>query len=168
MYLRLCFLFILVEIEIIRAQNKPSQLPVLHDASLLLEPACLQHSLMKAQRCWTTWAMTHLTHHHALWPGCRERQQTSTNLIMHPQLKMFCAIEKYIQKEIKFINIIISPLKWTCDKTHFWMTLCSEPVKLSIMNKNSKMTTCKLELKAIFNISVSFIYTPICAHVLRM
>lgn len=107
MYLRLCFLLILIEIEIIRAQHEPSQLPVLHDASLLLEPACLQHTFMETWRRRTTRAMAHLAHHHALWPGCRERQQISSILMIYPQFKMFTAGEDYIDWKKIIINMII-------------------------------------------------------------
>lgn len=70
-YLWFGFFFVFVKEEMVRAQHKPAKLPILHDATLLLQPTSLQRPLLEAGGSWPAWASRHLAHHHALGPGCK-------------------------------------------------------------------------------------------------
>lgn len=68
-YLGLGLIFILIKEKLIPTQHEPALLPVLHDAPLLLQPACLQHG---AQSLWARWpsrALALLPHHQAFGTG---------------------------------------------------------------------------------------------------
>ena len=68
-HLGLGLIFVLVVEELIPAQHEPALLPVLHDASLLLQPACLQHRAQPAGAGRPPGAPALLPHHQAFGAG---------------------------------------------------------------------------------------------------
>lgn len=64
-HLRLAFILVFVEVQSLGPQNKPTQLPVFHDAPLPLEPAHLQWFLLILRRAGPG-EPRQLSKHHAL------------------------------------------------------------------------------------------------------
>lgn len=77
-YLWLGLLLLFVEEKLVGAQDKPSQLPVLHDAPLFLQPASFQSPLLETGGGRADWAPGHIPHHHALGPGWRVEMHIQT------------------------------------------------------------------------------------------
>lgn len=68
-HLGLGLILVLVVEKLIPTQHKPALLPVLHDAPLLLQPACLQHWAQPVGVGWLPGAPALLSHHQAFGAG---------------------------------------------------------------------------------------------------
>ena len=75
-HLGLGLIFVLVVEELIPTQHEPALLPALHDASLLLQPARLQHGAQPAGAGLPPGAPALLPHHQAFGTGWKSSTHT--------------------------------------------------------------------------------------------